>query len=233
MFCWNYRRLLHLNREGELSSEESLALARHLSGCRPCRARQASIAEADKLIRRVASGEPPLSVSEDLALRVLSQSAGRSSRSVRGFEVNFRPRPLDILLGPTGRYGSAVAALLVWAAFFLQGLSLLLRVSDLERVMSTRVVAPAAPQVAYSVRSAALQRTPGWDQTAKLLDELPRRGEMILIPKSILEQYALLAPGSSVKAALTLGIETKQLGSFGHLIESSPVIIFGFARKGD
>jgi hypothetical protein len=233
MPCRRYRRLLHLNREGELSSEKLRALALHLSGCRACRARLADIVEADRLIRRARSGEPPLAVGGDLAARVLSQRADRSGRSALGFEVTVRSRPLDILLGPAGRYASAAAALLVWTVFFLQGLSLLGRVSDLERIMSTRAVATAGPQVAYPIRSATLRKIPRLGRIAKLLEALPRYGGGMLIPRSIMERYAVLVPGSSVEAALTLGIDAKQLGSFGSLIESYPVIMFDFAGKGD
>jgi len=231
MYCWRYRRMLHLNREGELSSEESRALALHLSGCRACRARLATIVEADKIIQRARLVEPQLSVSRDLAARVFSQRWDRSDHFARGFDSTVRSHPLDILLSPAVCHASAAAALLMWMVFFLQGFSLLERVSDLERMMSTRPVATAGPQVAYPVTTATLRMIPESGRIAKFLETLPRYAGGMLIPRSVIERYAVFVPGFSVEAALALGIDAKQLVSFSGLIESHPVIMFHFADK--
>ena len=77
MSCRKFRKMMLLNREGELTAADAKELAEHLTVCTSC-AKRGALAEVTALMRRLHDMPLEPSDPEDLTLRILSRVTAKT-----------------------------------------------------------------------------------------------------------------------------------------------------------
>ena len=133
MRCKKYRKLLHLNRPGELTERQQMRLARHLAHCQDCAAELRRIQNADATLRQLREFKPELKEPEKLTNEIVQEARGIKSTMRRNPFENFVDGLLDIIEAPKVRFAMAGFVILLVASFFIQEFTVLYRISNLEK----------------------------------------------------------------------------------------------------
>ena len=152
MSCERYQRLLHLNRSGEISTQEADELRQHLRLCERCALEFQRIERADGFIDRLAAFSPvpknPEQLTTDILRRVRAEST--TSRPLTPFD-----RILDFFLIPSVRYSSVTIVVLITLTFATQVVMMMDDISNLERHMASPIRMETA-EATYSLKSGTL-----------------------------------------------------------------------------
>jgi hypothetical protein len=166
MSCKRYQRLLHLNRSGEISSQEADELRQHLRLCERCALEFQRIERADGFVDRLGGFSPaprnPEKLTADILRRVRAEAA--TPRPSNSFD-----RVLDFFLIPSVRYSTVAIILLVTLTFMTQLVMMLNDVSDLEQRMATPI-RNEGTEATYTLQSKTLQGV-AKSETGKSLQE--------------------------------------------------------------
>jgi anti-sigma factor RsiW len=166
MSCERYQRLLHLNRSGEISTQEADELRQHLRLCERCALELQRIGRADRFIDRLGAFAPAPANPEQLTADIL--------RRVRAESMQPRPagaldRLLEFFLIPSVRYAAAAIVLLITLTSMAQLLTMLNEISTLERRMASPGKNEAA-EATYTVQSKTLEEA-AKSKTARSIQE--------------------------------------------------------------
>jgi anti-sigma factor RsiW len=131
MKCTEARKLLYLNRSGELTEHESRELERHCTGCASCAAERDKARASGTMLEGLRAFVPAPKNPEALTSSILARIR---NEPVRGQAQ--RSSFLDWILGwfyaPALRYSSALVIAVAVVAFVGEQLSIVHSVSNLE-----------------------------------------------------------------------------------------------------
>jgi hypothetical protein len=153
MSCERYQQLLHLNRSGEISTQEADELRQHVRLCERCALELQRIERADGFIDRLgafsAAPKNPEKLTADILRRVRAESTAPKPQ-------NTLDRILDVFLVPSVRYSTLAIVLLVIMTFMTQLLTMLNGVSGLEQRMASPIRNEATEET-YEIQSTTLR----------------------------------------------------------------------------
>jgi hypothetical protein len=233
MSCEQYRRLLHLNRAGEISGGEADDLRRHLRLCEKCSLELQRIERADGLIDHLRAFAPtpknPEEMTADILRRVRAESTSPSSR-------NTLDRILDFFLIPSVRYGTVTVVLIISTTFMAQLIATMNSISDLEHRMASPV-RRGATEATYTVQSKTLEEVAKSDRGKSLRENVSLTVTNDRIDVSAKEVDALMAdPGfknlPTVVGASVLGIDKKTFEKILSEVRATAERSFRFDGKG-
>lgn len=153
MSCERYQRLLHLNRSGEISTQEADELRQHLRLCERCTIELQRIERADGFINRLGVLAPVPPNPERLTADILRRVRAESMQPRR---VSALDRLLEFFLIPSVRYAAAAIVLLITLTSMAQLLTMLNDISTLERRMASPSQNEAA-EATYTMQSKTLE----------------------------------------------------------------------------
>ncbi len=166
MSCERYRRLLHLNRSGEISKQEADELRQHVRLCERCAIELQRIERTDGFIDRLGTYSPAPANAEKLTSEILRRVRAEASAPRALTTVD---RLLDFFLLPSVRYSTVAIVLFISATFMTQLLTMLNDISDLEQRMISPMRNEAA-EATYTMQSKTLQEA-AQSETGKPLRE--------------------------------------------------------------
>ena len=152
MSCDRYRKMLHLNRSGELTEREAVELDKHLKTCRRCAQEREKIAQTDPFLSRLRGFTPTVERPDELADRIIASVRQSSEATAHPGRSSPLDRVLDYLSFPPIRYASVAFIVVAVGALLIQYFSLLQSVESLEETMADRSQMRPVPEVTYSVR---------------------------------------------------------------------------------
>jgi hypothetical protein len=152
MSCKRYQRLLHLNRSGEISTQEADELRQHVRLCERCAIELQRIERADGFINRLGEFSPapthPERLTADILRRVRAESTAPQP-------LNAFDRILDFFLIPSVRYTTVAIVMMVTLTFMAQLVTMLNDISDLEHHMASPIRNDAT-EATYTMQSKTL-----------------------------------------------------------------------------
>lgn len=195
--CSQYRRLLPLSREGELTQAQRDDVQRHLATCPACAAEMGAFTrmQADlSVVRGRGAVHPaPELLEQRIMARVRNEPQAGAERKAR-----MADRVLDLIGAPAVRFAAAATLLIVVGSTVAHFLSI---AADVERLSAWQVHQAGhrvpGPAVAYEVQIPALTAS----GAGELLPALPAApGETIVMTgeqvRSALATYAASSPAS-------------------------------------
>lgn len=233
MSCERYRRLLHLNRSGEISTHEADELRHHLRLCEKCSIELQRIERADGFIDRLGAFSPTSRNPEELTADILRRVRAESTEPKS-------PRPLDRLLDffllPSVRYSTVTIVVLVTMTFMTQLLVMMNNISDLEQ----RMALPArheATEATYTMESKTLLEVAASERGKPLKENLALTVTDGRIDVSAKEVDSFLSAYDvrtlpAVLGASTLGIDAKTLAKIVNEIKATAERSFRLDGKG-
>ncbi len=142
MNCKKYRKMLHLNRPGELLQSERLELEQHLSICDECAKLQKEIsrdAEIIKELRRTKVAVPDApQLTNDILYHIKSLHVDRKIKRSRWSDQLFFQFAL-----PRLRFVLAAFIVIITLGFFAQEVVILRRISKLEKQLAEKPTTPS------------------------------------------------------------------------------------------
>jgi hypothetical protein len=200
MKCTEARRLMHLNRPGELTEDESRELERHCAGCASCAAERENVRASERFLERLRAFTPapgsPEALTSSIMVRIRTEP--RAERQARQKDVGQAGWLLDWILGwfytPAFRYSSAIVIAVAVLAFVGEQLSIVNSVSNLE----SRLAGPqrSGIQMAYALNLDSIRRLRKPKDLDRLLQlQIPTNaGDRILVSQgTILALQQLIA----------------------------------------
>ncbi|MCP4148849.1 MAG: hypothetical protein GY757_13975 [bacterium] len=133
MKCKDFRKLLHLNREGELSRRQERKLERHLLTCTDCAMEKRQIEDADDIIRLARASNPRPVNPEFLTDAIMDAIEPAQPATAPFFPAS---KWFDWLLMPSVRPAAAGIVLVIVGIFIFQGVSLFQRIDQLEQKLA-------------------------------------------------------------------------------------------------
>ena len=183
MTCRKARILIHLNRPGELSEKNFLALQNHLSTCVSCN-------EEMEYVRQTPLESPHLKLDTPDSIQVHRNvdrvlAAIRTLPASKTDAVTHPYRLGSMMLSRRVRYGTAVLAATCILAFLVQGVSVIYDASQVEEQLSTANTAehsiilqlPASPRsLGRQVDLETMRAFPEWEQILQAFEQSHEAG---------------------------------------------------------
>jgi hypothetical protein len=222
MGCGWYRKMLQLNRPGELSAREAEKLARHLGSCPECSAEFKKIQAVDRMVDKLRSRAPVLEHPDAMLEAVLAEI--RRPAAVRTSHQQFPGRLVELLLSPAARLGAASLAVFAIGLFMVQEVALLGSISALEEKVGGQRSRPPGPGIEYSISAP----TAGWNADIHQLRKLVvtesegRQNGRVVVSQRTIEQFVSgMGPGpvETLWLASTLGSDPRHLRSLVQYLE--------------
>ena len=148
MRCARARRLLHLNREGELRESLRDAVLRHADRCPGCASERARINATQKVFDSLRNAEPVLGNSRELTTEIMDRVLSRRERA------RWPVVSLPVLMSVRLERAVQFACILLVTAFFIQSILDARRMAALDERLA-QVRPPAARRDVLSPQSLA------------------------------------------------------------------------------
>ena len=160
MDCGKSHRLLHLNKEGELSTRERRRLAEHAQSCKSCALELQRIEQADKYIQRIILARPEVPRPKEFVDSVMEKVRQASITGNQSWSSHLLQTILDFMVTPRARMATAALTVVALGTFAYQEISLLSGIRALEIKMAAAAGDRTAPTVLYSISSEEIRKDP-------------------------------------------------------------------------
>jgi len=190
MKCKQYKKWLHLNRDGELTPRQWTKLTRHLRHCPSCADEKRGIENADRLIHAAGTTVPHPANPEELThviMNAVEQSAGPGTGRLPRFEKE-TDRRLDWFYIPRVRFAVTGIVVLVLGVFIFQGTMILHRIDRLEKKMARRAGLPGSTDTVFTRMTTRAGVARILEQADLVYDNLPDEDDLAVIRKSTLRR---------------------------------------------
>jgi hypothetical protein len=233
MSCERYRRLLHLNRSGEISEHEAEELRQHLRLCEKCSLELQRIERADGFIDRLSTFSPisknPEKLTTDILRRVRAESVAPASSDALD-------ALLDFFLLPSVRYSTVAIIVLILLTPATQLVMMLNDISNLERRMASPVRHDAT-EATYTIQSKTLRQVATSERGKSLKDNISLTVTNDRIDVSAKDVDSFLSDVSlrnlpTVLGASALGIDEKTVEKIINEVKATAERSFRLDGKG-
>jgi hypothetical protein len=229
MSCRRYRKMLALNRPGELSGREAEGLAQHLRTCTECSEEFKRVQAADRIVERLRSTPPILEHPAALVDAVLTGISRPGAATARRSRREVSSRLLDFVLSPAIRFGTAGLAVIAIGVFVVQEAFLLSSVNALEEKMAAQTPPRRGPEIGYSISSAMARRNADLHQLQKQVMpewEVKVNGSLVVSRRTLDQFVDGMGPGplETLRLASILGSDPRRIGSLVRYLEQHATV---------
>jgi hypothetical protein len=223
MKCEEAIRLIHLDRQGERSSEESEMLRLHLESCERCASEALLVRLTDPFLRQICASHPALALPENLSQAIMNELArarreGPAPRAQGALETF-----LDLFQRPAIRYGYIIVVLFFTALFMITEADAL-RSMDALSAKLARSTEPPRTDIRYSMPLKDARNIVGTSQLEPLLANTPVRvsNDQLIVHKSEIDPWT---------SSLTTRLSTRLLSSSETPAERIPDVLLELQKS--
>jgi len=188
MNCDNYKRMLYLSRDGELSNREVEELTRHLQSCESCRLERERIGGFETTIRQLRLFTPVAENPELITDAILSSVRSEKSKTIN---LHLLERLLDMFSAPQVRIAASAFILLTTGTFLFQYITFFANIHALELAANSPVREAGEENVTYAVKSEQLQEIVQSREARQLLipGAVKVRGGEVIVNRSDIASF--------------------------------------------